>query len=48
LKVLIADKLPNINQHFVKHSLQMPLISTAWFLCLYVNSLPAEVHYSQH
>lgn len=41
--VLIADKLPRIHQHFVSHDLSLPLISTQWFLCQYVNSMPTEV-----
>ncbi len=44
--VLIADKLPRIHQHFVSHDLSLPLISTQWFLCQYVNSMPTEVSIS--
>jgi hypothetical protein len=46
LQSLVAVHLPKINQHLVAHRLQIPLVSTQWFLCLYVGSLPTEVRSS--
>lgn len=43
---LIEDKLPPIHRHMVQHKLSLPLISTQWFLCIFVNTLPSEVRCS--
>ena len=42
LNSLIMRYLPNLHKHFSEHSVDLSPVSMNWFLCLYVNTLPAN------
>ena len=39
---LMEDKLPALSSHLKLQDVQLPLVTTHWFLCIFVNSLPTE------
>merc|ERR1719277_1888482 len=42
LDSLIAVHLPRLHRHLVENGIDLSPISMNWFLCLFVNTLPAE------
>jgi hypothetical protein len=43
LDELIASKLPRLHEHFTAIDLDISMLATDWYLCLYSVSLPSEV-----
>eukprot|EP01118_Nematostelium_gracile_P004675 TRINITY_DN1557_c0_g1_i7.p1 TRINITY_DN1557_c0_g1~~TRINITY_DN1557_c0_g1_i7.p1 ORF type:complete len:360 (+),score=67.38 TRINITY_DN1557_c0_g1_i7:107-1081(+) len=42
LEEMVKEKLPDIEIHAKNLGVSMPLLVTKWFMCLYIDSLPAE------
>ena len=42
---LVELHLPALSQHLRQLSLSMPFVTTQWFLCLFVSSLPSETSF---
>ena len=42
LNRLVRDRLPLIHAHFERMGLALPLITTQWFIALYIDSVPVE------
>mmetsp|Transcript_99201 Transcript_99201/g.175951 ORF Transcript_99201/g.175951 Transcript_99201/m.175951 type:complete len:593 (-) Transcript_99201:23-1801(-) len=40
---LVAQYLPDLHRHFRKHEIDLSPITMNWFLCLFVNTLPADL-----
>lgn len=43
LDELIASKLPRLHEHFASIDLDISMLATDWYLCLFSVSLPSEV-----
>jgi hypothetical protein len=43
LNELLAEKLPELYKHLDKLYVSLPLITTRWFMLLYVQCVPTEV-----
>jgi hypothetical protein len=42
LNSLVMRYLPNLHKHLSEHNVDLSPVSMNWFLCLYVNTLPAN------
>ena len=42
LNSLVMRYLPNLHKHFTEHDVDLSPVSMNWFLCLYINTLPAS------
>ena len=43
-KELVAEKLPLLAEHLDTHGVDPALFSLNWFLCLFVDTLPANTY----
>lgn len=42
---LVRDKLPSVNSHIEKLNLSLLLVTTKWFMCIFLSYLPSEVNF---
>ena len=44
VRELVASKLPRLNAHLQEYAIDVTLVTFNWFLTLFVDALPTEVH----
>eukprot|EP01132_Coremiostelium_polycephalum_P006139 gene6139-7648_t len=40
---LVQQHIPNVHQHLQNYCVSLPLLSTKWFMCLFIGVLPTEI-----
>ncbi len=43
LNDLLREKLPELHKHLEKLRMNLILITTKWFMCLFIGHMPSEV-----